>query len=129
VDATSFSPANLDVQYANGISGSMSVYQVSGGASIAASLAVESGKAQNFYYYGLPAVTSVTAGGNSSWVGVIYAPEADLTLNGGGGNNGLIGACVTKTITMNGHYNFHFDEALLTIGPMRPYTPASWDEI
>jgi len=33
-------------------------------------------------YYGLPGVTSVTFGGTSSFVGVIYAPEASLTLNG-----------------------------------------------
>jgi hypothetical protein len=51
----------------------------------------------------------------------MYAPEANLTLNGGGNNNGLIGASMTKSITMNGLYNFHFDEDLLSLGPSRAY--------
>jgi choice-of-anchor A domain-containing protein len=90
---------------------------------------VDSGRARNFWYYGLPGVTSITYGGTSSFVGVIYAPEADLTLNGGGNNNGLIGASITRSITMNGHYNFHFDEDLLSSGPSRGYVVTSWKEL
>jgi hypothetical protein len=106
------------------------LYQVAGTASMSGSVTVDSGRARNFYYYGLPGVTSITYGGNSSFVGVVYAPEANLTLNGGGNNNGLMGASVTKSINaLNGHYNFHFDEDLLTAGPSRAYVVTSWKEL
>ena len=129
VDSTSFSPANIHILSTNGTSGTLSIYQVSGSASMAGNTTVDSGRPRNLWYYGLPGVTSVTYGGNSSFIGVIYAPEADLTLNGGGNNNGLIGASITKTITMNGHYNFHFDEDLLTSGPTRGFVVTSWLEL
>lgn len=129
VDSTSFSPANIHIVSTNGTSGTLTVYQVAGSASMSGNNTVDSGRARNFWYYGLPGVTSVTYGGNSSSIGVIYAPEADLTLNGGGNNNGLIGASITKSITMNGHYNFHFDEDLLTVGPTRGFVVSSWQEL
>ena len=80
----------------------------------------ESGLASNFYYFGLPSNTSLSLGGNGNFVGAIYAPNADFAL-GGGGNNvyDFIGASVTKTVRMNGHFNFHYDENLKRIGPMR----------
>ena len=30
---------------------------------------------------------------------------------------------------MNGHFNFHYDEALARIGPDRGYVPDSWYEL
>jgi len=130
VDSTFFNPANVHIVSSNGISGTLILYQVAGTASMSGSVTVDSGRARNFYYYGLPGVTQITYGGNSSFVGVVYAPEANLTLNGGGNNNGLMGASVTKSINaLNGHYNFHFDEDLLTAGPSRAYVVTSWKEL
>ena len=129
VDTTTFSPANIHILSTNGTSGTLIVYQVSGIANMSGNTTVDSGRPRNFWYYGLPGVTSITYGGNSSFVGVMYAPEADLTLNGGGNNNGLIGASITRTITMNGHYNFHFDQDLLSSGPSRGYVVTSWKEL
>jgi hypothetical protein len=129
VDATTFSPAGIFIDTTNGLSGTLTVYQVQGTSSMSGNITVQSGKAQNFFYYGLPGVTSITYGGTSSFIGCIYAPEADLTLNGGGSNNGLIGSSITKSITMNGHYNFHFDEALLSLGPARGYSVTTWTEL
>lgn len=129
VDATSFSPGNIHILSTNGTSGTLTVYQVSGSAGMSGNVTIDSGRARNFWYFGLPGVTSVTYGGNSSFIGVMYAPEADLTLNGGGNNNGLIGASITKSITMNGHYDFHFDEDLLSVGPSRSYIVTSWKEL
>jgi len=77
----------------------------------------------------MPGNTSITYGGTSSFVGTMYAPEADLTLNGGGNNIGLVGATVTKSVTLNGQYNFHFDQALLKNGPARGYSATSWTEL
>jgi len=76
----------------------------------------------------LPSNTSITYSGTSMFIGTIYAPNADFTMSGGGNNNGLIGSSITKTITLNGHYNFHFDENLLN-GQPRGYTIAAWREL
>jgi hypothetical protein len=130
LDTSSFNPASIHIVSSNNVSGTLSLYQVSGTVAMSGSVTVDSGQAKNLYYYGLPGVTSISYGGGSSFVGVIYAPEANLTLNGGGSNNGLIGASVTKSlIALNGHYNFHFDEDLLSAGPSRGYVVTSWKEL
>jgi hypothetical protein len=130
VDASTFNPASVHVMATNGVSGSLVLYQVSGTSSMNGNVTVDSGRARNFYYYGLPGVTSITYGGTSSFIGAVYAPEANLTLNGGGNNNGLIGSSVTKSLNaMNGHYNFHYDEDLLSSGPVRAYVVTSWKEL
>jgi hypothetical protein len=130
VDTTSFNPSSIHVVSSNGVSGTLILYQVAGTAAMSGSVTVDSGHARNLYYYGLPGVTSITYGGSSSFVGALYAPEANLTLNGGGSNNGLIGSSVTKSIiAMNGHYDFHFDEDLLSAGPSRGYVVTSWKEL
>jgi hypothetical protein len=67
--------------------------------------------------------------GNSKLIAAIYAPNADLTLNGGGNNNGLIGSSITKSIKMNGHYTFHFDEHLSTLNYILGYTISTWKEL
>ncbi|HWY29655.1 MAG TPA: collagen-binding domain-containing protein, partial [Candidatus Acidoferrum sp.] len=83
----------------------------------------------NFYYFGLPGVNSITLGGNSVFVGAIYAPNASLTLNGGGGNNGLDGAAIVASVTLNGHYDFHYDTSLATNQFSRGVIPISWQEL
>lgn len=90
----------------------------------------EGGYATNFMYYGLPGNTSLTLNGNASFTGTVYAPEADLTLNGSGNNDvDFIGAAVTKTSTLNGHFHFHYDEALRKMGPVSSYAIQTWNEI
>jgi len=90
----------------------------------------ETGLAANFMYYGLPSNTSVSMSGNAGFAGVIYAPAANFTLNGGGNNTyDFVGASVTGTATINGHFNFHYDEALGNIGPTRGYLVTSWNEL
>ena len=66
--------------------------------------------ATKFSYYGLPGNTSVQMTGNAAFTGTIYAPNADFHL-GGGGNDvyDCVGATVTETVSMNGHFNFHYD--------------------
>lgn len=41
----------------------------------------------------------------------------------------FIGASVSKTVRMNGHFNFHYDEALGNLGMGRGYIIDSWNEI
>ena len=129
VDATTFNPGAINIATTNGISGTLSLYQVSGTATLNGNTYVASQCAQNFYYYGLPGVTSITCSGSSTFVGAIYAPEANMTLSGGGSSNDFMGALVVKSLTLNGHYNIHFDQALLQYGPKRGYVAASWQEI
>jgi hypothetical protein len=72
-----------------------------------------SGNASTFQLYGLPSTASISWSGNANYLGVIYAPAADLAL-GGGGNNlyDYQGAIAAKSISLNGHFAIHFDENL-----------------
>jgi len=88
------------------------------------------GQAIDFQYYGLPSNTTLKLAGESKFVGAIYAPQADLYLKGGGEENPLhfAGASVSETVTMVGEFNFHYDEALADIGPIRGYVVSAWNE-
>ena len=80
----------------------------------------QSGHAERFFLFGLPSCTTITFGGNGNFYGGIYAPQADFNLGGGGSDVwDFVGSSVTKTVTMNGHFNFHFDENLARTGPFR----------
>jgi hypothetical protein len=103
-----------------------------GGASVSLSgngVVNQAGYASNFFYFGLPSNTYLKLSGNGQFVGVIYAPNADFDLKGGGNNDlDFIGASVTKTVTMNGHMNFHYDESLESLST-RAFVVTSWDEM
>jgi Tfp pilus assembly protein PilX len=71
-----------------------------------------------------------TFSGNAQFVGCIFAPNAEIRGNGGGNDQAdLIGSFVAKSITSNGHMNFHFDEALGTTPPAKPWSLALWREL
>lgn len=80
----------------------------------------DNGHAASFYYFGLPSNTSIQLAGNGGFVGTIYAPQAAFALGGAGSDlRDSIGASVTKSVKMNGHFNFHYDENLKRLGPFR----------
>lgn len=88
------------------------------------------GDAKDFFYFGLPNNTSITFGGNGEFTGVIYAPQADVAMNGGGsGSNDFIGAGIFNSIRMNGHFNFHYDEFLGTLDNSRGFIITGWNEV
>jgi hypothetical protein len=88
------------------------------------------GNAAAFSYWGLNSNKDLTLGGNAAFVGTVYAPHAQLTLGGGGNNSyDFVGASVSNSVRLNGHFNFHYDEALKRWGPRRGYTITSWNEI
>lgn len=90
----------------------------------------DTGTPNSFIYYGLPTNKSLSYSGNAGMVGAIYAPDADFSMGGGGQTiYDFAGACVTRTITMNGKFNFHFDERLASVGPNWGYIATSWDEV
>lgn len=88
------------------------------------------GRAANFAYYGLPGNTSVNLSGNANFTGTLYAPDASLSLSGGGSNNyDFTGSCIAKSVTFNGHFMFHYDEDLLNASASRGYFAVHWSEI
>jgi hypothetical protein len=85
--------------------------------------------ASSFGYWGLPSNTSISMSGNAAFTGTIYAPQALLTLGGGGSTiYDFVGAVITGSVRLNGHYHFHYDEALKEFGPKGGYTVVSWEE-
>jgi hypothetical protein len=81
------------------------------------------------YIFGTPRLTSLSLGGNGETTAEVYAPSADVTLNGGGsGDQDLSGAIIANSFRFNGHYSVHYDEALGRIGLWRGFTIISWNE-
>ena len=115
----------------SGANASLTIYMAGSSFSTSGNASINnlSKNAMSFALYGLPTCTSISLGGNAALSGTVYAPQAAFAL-GGGGNNpyDFVGASVSKTVTMNGHYNFHYDENLAVVGPSRGYVPTSWAE-
>ena len=86
----------------------------------------ESGLATAFSYFGLPKNTSLSIGGNGQLAGAVYAPNADINLNGGGN---VYGSLMGKSLNVNGNFSFHYDEALSRYFVIYAFKILSWDEI
>ena len=90
----------------------------------------DTGMAKSFRYFGLPSNTTLGLSANAAFVGQINAPEADFVLGGGGKNTyDFIGSSITRSVTMGGHFNFHYDEALANTPAASGYAAISWDEV
>jgi hypothetical protein len=91
----------------------------------------DTGQTQNFAYYGLPGNTTISITGNGAFFGTIYAPQANFTLKGSGNQSvdDFTGASITKTTTMTGNFNFHYDENLIHLTTLGGYDVASWQEL
>ena len=130
VKQTSYTPT-MTIMGGTTNSGTLVMYQESGSVTLggSGSAGATDGRPENFAYFGLSGVTSITYGGNATFVGTIYAPEADFTQSGGGKNNiDFIGSLVVKSITVNGHFGLHYDTSL--IGLYYGYFVAgSWQEL
>lgn len=87
------------------------------------------GTAEHFYYFGTDRNTSLSYGGNAAFTAVFYAPNADMSM-GGGGNAQIdfSGSAIAKTIKLNGNFTFHYDENLRRVGLYRGYVLTSWNE-
>ncbi len=66
---------------------------------------------------------SIHVAGNGSLSGVIYAPEATVTVNGDGA---ILGSIVARDITFTGNAAFHYDHALDRLGRHAPYRSDGW---
>lgn len=103
-----------------------------GSSSVTLPSVINTGLANQFAYFGLPTNTRVTQQIEGAFIGSIYAPAADLTINvsGAGGRGNFIGACTARSLTINNPCSFHFDENLVRTGsPTRGYVVSSWREL
>jgi len=108
---------------------SLQIY-VAGSVSLAGNGVVNNtGYTTSLQLYGLPTSTSWSVSGNGQWNGTLYAPEAALSINGGGSSGDVSGALVAKSITLSGNAKFHYDESLKKTGPIAGYLVASWQEL
>jgi hypothetical protein len=83
----------------------------------------------NLRFFGLPSNTSFTLNGNNAFMGTVYAPESDFSLKGSGTTGEFQGACVVKSVTMTGNFNFHYDKNLSRTGTPSGFTVAYWQEL
>jgi hypothetical protein len=112
--------------------GSLNLYMAGASAKITGNGVInQSGNATNFFYWGTTNNTTLTINGNGAFTGVIYAPNASFTMNGGGNSSleDMTGSSVTKTVQMNGSFNFHYDENLGRINLDRGFIVTSWTEL
>jgi hypothetical protein len=86
----------------------------------------ESSQPASFIYYGLPSNQHLAVSGEGEFAGVIYAPDTSLRLNGTGE---FYGGVVAKEATMNGDFNFHFDESLGRLKELQHIQVVNWNEI
>jgi len=70
----------------------------------------------------------VSLGGNGQITAAVYAPDYDVTVNGGGSDGHVFGSVVGKTVAMTGVTNLHYDEALAASGIINNYEIVSWVE-
>ena len=86
----------------------------------------------NLLLYGVPPLNGntphVTLGGNGQISAAVYAPDYDVTVNGGGNSGHVFGSVVGKNVSMTGVTNLHYDEALGNAGLINNYQIVSWVE-
>ncbi|HEY9508261.1 MAG TPA: collagen-binding domain-containing protein, partial [Verrucomicrobiae bacterium] len=88
------------------------------------------GVASSLILYCAPSVKTFSLSGNAGLTGVVYAPFANLKFNGGGSDTlDFVGALVVNSITLNGHFNVHYDECLNDQAANSLFVVKSWDEI
>src|SRR5213593_547117 len=88
------SPSGILILYAGTAAGTNTTASIGGGG-----IVNQTYRALGFQYYGLPTHTSMNLTGNGNFVGTIYAPNAGLTLNGGGASDeDFSGATIARTV-------------------------------
>ena len=128
-------PNGLNMGNGDGITiapgGSIEIYSGGTGITIGGNGVLNAnGYAGNFIVYCADTVKSFTLNGNGEFTGVLVAPSADLTMNGGGNSRqDFTGALMVNSVRMNGHFNFHYDEALGRMGGNGRFLITSWAEV
>ena len=116
--------ANSGIHIAPG--GRLEMYVNGANASISGQGIVnQTGDARAFTYYGSKNNLRLGLGGDSEFIGVVYAPYAELTIAGGAV---IHGGTVSKTVKATGGFTMHYDTCLSKGGQGR-YIVTSWDEL
>lgn len=89
---------------------------------------------QNFMLWGTRPSTaasaqSISVAGNGQLSAVVYAPNANVTANGGGSSGNIMGAIVGSNITVTGGSMFHYDMALAELNDEEPFGISIWNEL
>jgi len=119
------------ITIANNGSASLSVYADGTSASVSGNGVInQAGYAADFILFCSPNVKTVSFNGNGQFCGILVAPSADVTMHGGGSaDEDFEGALIGGSITMDGHFKFHYDEALGRKPLFGRLLITSWDEI
>jgi hypothetical protein len=121
----------------NATSSSLAIY-AAGNMSISGNGAInQSGSTTRMTFYGTRTqAQTATMGaqtfdlrGNASYIGTVYAPNADVSLRGGGSSGRFDGAIVGRSVTFNGNYDFHYDTRLASVSSERFFRPTAWIEL
>lgn len=75
---------------------------------------------------GSTSTQTIDVSGNSALKAIIYAPNADVKING---NSEVMGAVVARNIVLTGNANFHYDESLANYGVDTPFKVTRWREL
>ena len=88
------------------------------------------GHATSFMVFCPPSVTSFSFTGNGQFTGVFIAPNADMNLSGSGSSNeDFSGALMMNSVTLNGHFSFHWDEGLQDVNFNGRFLVQTWNEV
>jgi hypothetical protein len=79
-----------------------------------------------FVVWALPSCTAMKMSGGGQFVGVIYAPEADLSATG---NSEFYGAISANSFKCNGNFKLHHDLGTGKTKPPEPLSIQSWVEL
>ncbi len=72
---------------------------------------------------------NISIAGNGVLSGVVYAPNAAVSLSGGGSSGQVLGAVVGNTIAVTGNSVFHYDESLANFSSSNLWTVSKWLEL
>ncbi len=84
----------------------------------------------NFKIWGTSTSTTtdqtISVKGNGVLSGVVYAPNAEVTIVG---DTSVMGSIVAERIRVTGNAEFHYDESLANFGSGNPYRVSRWREL
>jgi hypothetical protein len=72
------------------------------------------------------AVQGIQLAGNGALKAIVYAPNADIQVNG---NGDIMGAFVGNRVTFTGNAKFHYDESLANESDQAPFGISRWREL
>lgn len=107
---------------------------IGGNVSIAGSATVDNGAnyAHAFSIYDIIGDTnlSLSFSGNGIGTGYLYVPSCSVSFGGGGSSSyGFVGCLFCSSVSINGHYTFHFDQSLNNNSAADQFLPTMWQEV